>query len=131
MITKIKNYVIVFVSGILALFGIYVWTMKIKKQSDLNKTDKSIEDNNKKIEDTEKKIEDVVKQKTEIKTAIEVKENKIEELKEELKSVSVEAIDDVPTAKDNIIKKTRRKGRRPNKSNKPTTIKTTDNPTKK
>lgn len=123
MITKIKNYVIAFISGILALFGIYVWTMKIKKQSDLNKTTKTIDDNNKKIQDADNKIEDVVKQKTEITKAIEVEEKKIEEIKDEIKAVSVEPIDDVPTAKENIIKKTRRKGRRPNK-NKTTTPKT-------
>ena len=123
MITKIKNYVIAFISGILALFGIYVWTMKIKKQSDLNKTTKTIDDNNKKIQDSDNKIEDVVKQKTEITKAIEVEEKKIKEIKDEIKAVSVEPIDDVPTAKENIIKKTRRKGRRPNK-NKTTTPKT-------
>lgn len=124
MISKIKNYIIAFISGILALFGIYVWKMKIKKQSDLNKTDKLIDDNNKKIQDTEKKIEDVVEQKTEITKSIEVKEQKIKEIKDEIKAVSVTPIDDVPNAKENIIKKTRRKGRRPNK-NKTATTKTT------
>lgn len=124
MITKIKNYIIAFISGVLALFGIYVWKMKIKKQSDLNKTDKLIDDNNKKIQDTEKKIEDVVEQKTEITKSIEVEEQKIKEIKDEIKAVSVTPIDDVPNAKENIIKKTRRKGRRPNK-NKTATTKTT------
>ena len=124
MITKIKNYIIAFISGTLALFGIYVWSLKIKKQSDLNKTDELIQDNNKKILEVEVKIEDVVDQKTQISKAIDVKEEIIKELKDEIKAVSVEPIEDVPTAKENILKKTRRKGRRPNK-NKTTTVKTT------
>ena len=124
MINKIKNYIVYGISAFLATLGIYIWSMKVKKQSDLNKTDKSIENNNKTIEDTEKKIEDVNETKTEITKSIEVKEKKIEELKEEIKSVSVEPIEDVPTAKENIIKKTKRRGRRPNKNNKTTTIKT-------
>lgn len=131
MITKIKNYAIAFVSAVLALFGIYVWTMKVKKQSDLNKTDKSIDDNNKKIQDAEIKIKEVVEQKTEIKTAVIIDEIKIKELKDEIEAVSVTPIEDVPTAKENIIKKTRRKGRRPNKNNKTSTTKTTTKPAKK
>lgn len=131
MITKIKNYTIAFVSAVLALFGIYVWTMKVKKQSDLNKTDKSIDDNNKKIQDAEIKIKEVVEQKTEIKTAVVIDEIKIKELKDEIEAVSVTPIEDVPTAKENIIKKTRRKGRRPNKNNKTSTTKTTTKPVKK
>lgn len=131
MITKIKNYAIAFVSAVLALFGIYVWTMKVKKQSDLNKTDKSIDDNNKKIQDAEIKIKEVVEQKTEIKTAVVIDEIKIKELKDEIEAVSVTPIEDVPTAKENIIKKTRRKGRRPNKNNKTSTTKTTTKPVKK
>lgn len=131
MITKIKNYAIAFVSAVLALFGIYVWTMKVKKQSDLNKTDKSIDDNNKKIQDAEIKIKEVVEQKTEIKTAVVIDEIKIKELKDEIEAVSITPIEDVPTAKENIIKKTRRKGRRPNKNNKTSTTKTTTKPVKK
>ena len=125
MITKIKEYSVAFISALLALFGIYVWTMKVKKQSDLNKTNKSIEDNNKKIQDVEIKIEEVVEQKTEIKKAIAVDEEKIKELKDEIEAVSITPIEDVPTARENIIKKTRRNGRKPNKNNKLATTKTT------
>ena len=125
MITKIKEYSVAFISALLALFGIYVWTMKVKKQSDLNKTNKSIENNNKKIQDVEIKIEEVVEQKTEIKKAIAVDEEKIKELKDEIEAVSITPIEDVPTARENIIKKTRRNGRIPNKNNTLATTKTT------
>ena len=123
MITKIKNYILAFVSGALAIFGIYVWKTKVQKQSDL-KTDKAIADNNKTANDAKQKTDDVVKQKTEVVKTVVAEEKKIEEIKDEIKTVSVDPVEDVSVAKENIIKKTRRKGRRPNK-NKTATTKTT------
>ncbi len=118
MINKIKNYAVAFISAALAIFGVYVWNAKIKKQSDLNKTDKDIKINDNKIKHTETKIEDVIEKKSKVVSNIVVEEKKIEELKQEIKEVSPEPITDVVEAKENIIKKTRRRGRRPNKNNK-------------
>jgi len=126
MINKIKNYIVAiaaFISTALAIFGIYVWNAKIKKQSDLNKTNKDIEINNKKIDYAETQIKDVVEKKSKVVSNIVAKEKKIAELKQEIKEVSPEPITDVAEAKENIIKKTRRRGRRPNKNNKPDTSK--------
>lgn len=123
MINKIKNYAVAFISAALAIFGVYVWNSKIKKQSDLNKTDKDIKINDNKIKHTETKIEDVIEKKSKVVSNITVEEKKIEELKQEIKEVSPEPITDVVEAKENIIKKTRRRGRRPNKNNKPDTSK--------
>jgi len=126
MINKIKNYIVAiaaFISTALAIFGIYVWNAKIKKQSDLNKTNKDIEINNKKIDYAETKIKEVVEEKLKVVCNISAKEKKIAELKQEIKEVSPEPITDVAEAKENIIKKTRRRGRRPNKNNKPDTSK--------
>jgi len=126
MINKIKNYIVAiaaFISTALAIFGIYVWNAKIKKQSDLNKTNKDIEINNKKIDYAETQIKDVVEKKSKVVSNIVAKEKKIAELKQEIKEVSPEEITDVAEAKENIIKKTRRRGRRPNKNNKPDTSK--------
>jgi len=123
MINKIKNYAIAFISAITAILGIYVWNAKIKKQSDLNKTNKDIEINNKKIDYAETQIKDVVEKKSKVVSNIVAKEKKIAELKQEIKEVSPEPITDVAEAKENIIKKTRRRGRRPNKNNKPDTSK--------
>jgi len=126
MINKIKNYIVAiaaFISTALAIFGIYVWNAKIKKQSDLNKTNKDIEINNKKIDYAETKIKEVVEEKLKVVCNISAKEKKIAELKQEIKEVSPEEITDVAEAKENIIKKTRRRGRRPNKNNKPDTSK--------
>jgi len=121
MINKIKNYAIAFISAITAILGIYVWNTKIKKQSDLNKTNKDIEANDKKINYAETKIKEVVEEKSKVVCNISAKEKKIAELKQEIKEVSPEEITDVAEAKENIIKKTRRRGRRPNKNNKPDT----------
>ena len=123
MINKIKTYAIGFISVILSAFGIYVWSMKTKKQSDLNKTNKDIEDNNKKITDVDNKIKDIVDNKAEVISKVKTEEKIIEDLKQEIKEVSPEPITDVVEAKENIIKKTRRRGRRPNKNNKPDTSK--------
>ena len=120
MINKIKNYIIAitaFISTALAIFGVYVWNAKIKKQSDLNKTNKDIEANDKKINYAETKIEKVVEEKSKVVCNIAAKEKKIDELKQEIKEVSPKEITDVVEAKENIIKKTRRRGRRPNKNN--------------
>ena len=123
MINKIKNYAVAFISAAMAIFGLYVWNVKIKKQSDLNKTNKDIETNDKKINYAETKIEEVVEKKSKVVSDIVSKEKKIEELKQDLEEVSPEEITDVAEAKENIIKKTRRRGRRPNKNNKPDTSK--------
>jgi len=127
MINKIKTYAKWIISVILAAFGIYVWSMKIKKQSDLNKTNKDIEDNNKKINDVDNKIKDVVDKKVEVVGDIKAEEIIIQDLKQEIKEVSPEPITDVTEAKENIIKKTKRRGRRPNKNNKTNSVTKSEN----
>jgi outer membrane murein-binding lipoprotein Lpp len=103
----IKKYWFVIAAAIGAIIGFFLLN-STNKPKKIKKIEDEIEDNTKKIIETEKKIE-VIKEKTVAakKEAVKLKNEiaEIEEAKETIEVVEV-AIED---AKENILKKTRRK----------------------
>ena len=114
----ILNKIKLSILAIFAYFGIYFLTKK-NKDKQLDKSDSDIQKNNNDIVVAETKADEIETKKQQSAEAIEVFEEKIEVLEAAAKVVDIPVITDVVAAKENIIKKTKRR-RKPASKNKNT-----------
>lgn len=111
----IKKYFMWIILGIGSIFGIFIWLAKLSSKKKLDKIDKQIDDNNATINNAQGHIENIEEQKEDVKEVIETREQTIEELKEQKENIQPETPKTVADAKENIINKTKRRGRKPRK----------------
>jgi len=104
----IKIYWQWIVAGIIAILGILAVTQSKRTTKKLEKNAKQIDDNNQQIDIIQGKTESIETQRTNVKQRITKKQEKIDELKIEKETIVVETVA-IQDAKENIIKKTRRR----------------------
>lgn len=114
MKTTIKT-IYAFIAGIVTVIITFLLINNKKKNSKVDKIDKQIDDNNVIVNNAQGHIEAIEKQKEEVKNSIETREQVIEDLKEEKQNIQPETPITVKEAKDNIINKTKRRGRKSKK----------------
>lgn len=110
---KIKKYIIWIFVGIATAFGLFTWISKIFSKKKTAKIDKQIDDNNKVIHNAQGHIDAIQDQKEDVKDSIDTREETIEDLKDQAEQVQPETPTTVSEAKENIINKTKRRGRKP------------------
>ena len=103
----IKMYWKWIVAGIVAILGILAITQSKRTNKKLEKNAKQIDDNNQKIDILQGKTELVEEQRVTVKQRIAKKQATIDELKTEKDTIAIEPVA-IESAKENIIKKTRR-----------------------
>jgi uncharacterized protein YoxC len=103
----IKMYWKWIVAGLVAILGILAVTQSKRNNKKLEKTAKQIDDNNQQIDIIQGKTELVEEQRITVKQDIAKKQAKIDELKTEKETINIEPVA-IESAKENIIKKTRR-----------------------
>ncbi len=95
------------VAGLVAILGILAITQSKRTNKKLEKNAKQIDDNNQKIDIIQGKTELVEEQRVTVKQRIAKKQATIDELKTEKDTIAIEPVA-IESAKENIIKKTRR-----------------------
>ena len=95
------------VAGIVAILGILAVTQSKRTNKKLEKTAKQIDDNNQQIDVIQGKTELIEEQRVTVKQRIAKKQATIDELKTEKETINIEPVA-IESAKENIIKKTRR-----------------------
>ena len=95
------------VAGIVAILGILAVTQSKRTNKKLEKTAKQIDDNDQQIDIFQGKTELVEEQRVNVKQRITKKQATINELKTEKETIAIEPVA-IESAKENIIKKTRR-----------------------
>ena len=103
----IKLYWQWIVAGIVTILGILAVTQSKRTNKKLEKTAKQIDDNNQQIDIIQGKTELVEEQRVNVKQRIAKKQATIDELKTEKETINIEPVA-IESAKENIIKKTRR-----------------------
>lgn len=103
------------IAGIVTIIITFLLISNKKKKSDVAKIDKQIDDNNAIVNNAQGHIEAIKEQKEDVKEAIETREHVIENLKEQKENIQPETPKTVADAKENIVNKTKRKGRKPRK----------------
>ena len=103
----IKMYWKWIVAGIVAILGILAITQSKRTNKKLEKTAKQIDDNNQQIDIIQGKTELIEEQRVTVKQRIAKKQATIDELKTEKETITIEPVE-IKSAKENIIKKTRR-----------------------
>jgi hypothetical protein len=103
----IKMYWKWIVAGLVAILGILAITQSKRTNKKLEKNAKQIDDNNQKIDIIQGKTELVEEQRVTVKQRIAKKQATIDELKTEKDTIAIEPVA-IESAKENIIKKTRR-----------------------
>jgi uncharacterized protein YoxC len=103
----IKMYWKWIVAGLVAILGILAITQSKRTNKKLEKNAKQIDDNNQKIDIIQGKTELVEEQRVTVKQRIAKKQATIDELKTEKEAIAIEPVA-IESAKENIIKKTRR-----------------------
>jgi uncharacterized protein YoxC len=103
----IKLYWKWMVAGLVAILGILAITQSKRTNKKLEKTAKQIDDNNQQIDIIQGKTELVEEQRVTVKQRIAKKQATIDELKTEKETIMVGPVA-IESAKENIIKKTRR-----------------------
>jgi len=103
----IKLYWKWIVAGFVAILSILAITQSKRNNKKLEKTAKQIDDNNQQIDIIQGKTELVEEQRVTVKQSIAKKQATIDELKTEKETIAIEPVA-IESAKENIIKKTRR-----------------------
>ena len=111
MIQKIKNYVVWIFVGIATGFGLFAWISNTFRKKKTAKIDNQINNNDNAVHQAQGHIDAVVDQRADVIQDVAVHEDRVEELKQQLDEVKP-ATQDVATAKQNILNKTKR-GRKP------------------
>lgn len=111
----IKKYFMWILLGIGSIFGIFVWLSKLFNKKKIDKIDKQIDDNNAVVNNAQGHIDAIEEQKEDVKEVIENREQVIEDLKEQKENIQPETPSTVSEAKENIVNKTKRRGRKPRK----------------
>lgn len=114
MTTTLKT-IYAFFAGIVTVIITFLFINNKKKKSNVAKTDKKIADNNAVINNAQGHIESIEDQKNDVTDSIENREQVIEDLKQDKETIQPETTTDVKEAKENIINKTKRRGRKPRK----------------
>jgi len=101
---------------IVAFIGTVIGFLLISKkynQHQINKTDKKIDDNNQQIDKLDGKIDAVEDQKqTAIQNAEQI-QDQIDDLKDKREDIKPDVVEDTAQLKQDIIAKTKRRGRKP------------------
>lgn len=113
MMTTTLKIIYGFIAGIITVIITFLIINNKKKKTSTDKSDKQISDNKQVIDNAQGHIEEIEDQKQDVKHDIETRENVIEDLKDKADNVQPVVIDNVAEAKENIIKKTNRRGRKP------------------
>ena len=110
--TTIKKYWKWLVAGIAALFGIFILFNTKRNTNKAVKLDNKIKKNDAEINKLDGKVEQVQEQRAEVVEKIETVKTDIETLEQQKQEVNPE-VRDVADAKENILNKTKRRGRKP------------------
>jgi len=108
----IKKYWALIVGALLGIFSIVIAIMKKQDNKKADKIDQKIDDNDQQIDILTGKIEVVEDQREEVKQDIEEQEAAAEETKDAKDSIEPETPKTVADAKENILNKTKRRGRK-------------------
>jgi septal ring factor EnvC (AmiA/AmiB activator) len=115
LMKKIKNNIIWIIASLLAVFGIYIFASKKINAKKADKIQDQIDDNKQDIDVTQGRIDAIEDQKQDVQDTINHREDVIEDLKQQAEEVAPEEKTDVAEAKENILNKTKRRGRKPKK----------------
>jgi len=108
----IKKYWLWIVAAIGAVIGFLLISKKYN-QHQVNKTDKKIDNNNQQIDKLDGKIDAVEDQKqTAIQNAEQI-QDQINDLKDKREDIKPDVIEDTAQLKQDILSKTKRRGRKP------------------
>lgn len=108
----IKKYWTIIVAALAAVFGLFVIISKKQNEKKSDKIKQKIDDNKQQIDELQGKIEVVEEQRVEVKKEITQHEELIEELEEKKENIVIPEPTDVNVAKENILNKTSRRGRK-------------------
>ena len=108
----IKKYWALILSAVLGIFAIIIAATKKQTNKRVDKIDQKIDDNNQQIDILTGKIEVVEDQREEVKQDIKEQEAAAEETKNAKDSIEPETPKTVADAKENILNKTKRRGRK-------------------
>ena len=111
--TQTFKSVYAFFVGIITVIVTFFLIKNKTTKKKIDKSDQKIADNKSTADNAQGQINQINNQKQDVKTDIKTQENVIETLKDKAKEVKPEVISDVNEAKENIIKKTKRRGRKP------------------
>ena len=103
-----------FFAGIATIIITFLLFKNKKTKTVISKTDNQISDNKQVVDNAQGHIEEIEDQKQDVKDDIKVREDVVEELKDQAKKIQPDVVTDVTEAKENIIKKSKRRGRKPN-----------------
>lgn len=111
--TQTLKSIYAFFAGIVTVIITFFLIKNTTTKKKTDKTDKQISDNKSTADKAQGHIDQIEDQKQDVKTDIEKREDVIDTLKDKAEEVKPEVISDITEAKDNIIKKTNRRGRKP------------------
>ena len=112
MMKTIKKYWALIVGAILGIFGIVIALKKKHDNKQADKIDQQIDDNNQQVDIITGKIEVIEEQREDIKEDIKAQEQTIKETEEAKETIQPETPATVADAKENILNKTTRRGRK-------------------
>ena len=104
----IKKYWMAIVAGIAAIFAIFVVASTRRNKNKAEKINDQIKQNDSEIDKSEGHVEAIEEQRAEVVEDIKTTESEIDALKQSAEEVKPEVLD-VAEAKENILKKTRRR----------------------
>lgn len=111
--TQTLKSIYAFFAGIVTVIVTFFLIKNKTTKKKIDKSDKQISDNKSTADKAQGHIDQIEDQKQDVKTDIEKHEDVIETLKDKAEEVKPEEVSDVAEAKENIVKKTKRRGRKP------------------
>jgi peptidoglycan hydrolase CwlO-like protein len=103
------------IAGIVTVIITFFLIKNKTSNKKIDKTDKQIADNKSTADNAQGHIEAIEEQKEEVTDSIKNREQVIEDLKQDKETIQPETTTDIKEAKENIINKTKRRGRKPRK----------------
>lgn len=111
--TQTLKSIYAFFAGIVTVIVTFFLIKNKTTKKKIDKSDKKIADNKSAADNAQGRIDQIEDQKQDVKTDIETREDVIETLKDKAEEVKPEEVSDIAEAKENIVKKTKRRGRKP------------------
>jgi len=108
----IKKYWALIVGGLLTLFAIFVAFFKKHEKKQVSKIDQKIDTNNSKIDQLQGKTDVIEDQRSQVKQELDDLVDQIEQTKEAKETIQPETPKTVADAKENILNKTKKRGRK-------------------
>ena len=108
----IKKYWALILSAVLGIFAIIIAATKKQTNKRVDKIDQKIDDNNQQIDIITGKVEVIEEQREEVKQDIEEQQEQIDATKDAKETIQPEEPKTVASAKENILNKTKRRGRK-------------------